>query len=279
MSTHLSSTEQRLRDLETLFVWEGALDNARIREVFGLQLVQASRLVAAFVAEHAEGVQRVRPHAPVTPTASFQPKFESNGADDYLRLVESVRPSNIAPYVADVRYDLSPVTPGLFSVMVNACRNQLGVDIFYRSMAEPDGLARRIFPHSLVRASRRWHVRAWCELRQAFRDFALGRVVSASPTGITCAVDSSADKDWNEVVTLVVVPHPQLTGPQQKLIEHEYLGSQESKTIEVKRALTGYVAQDLRLAVDPVTQIPPGYQLALANAKDFSASFIKNGGF
>lgn len=274
MSTHLSSTEQRLRDLETLFVWEGALDNARIREVFGLQPVQASRWVMSFVAEHGAGVQRATSHAPVKPAEAFKPMFERNGADDYLRLVESMRPSDVAPFVTDVRYDLSPTAPELFAVMVQACRSGTGVDVFYRSMAEPDGLARRTYPHSLVRAARRWHVRAWCELRQAFRDFALGRVASASLVEAQSPMGMSQDKEWNELVRLVVVAHPALNPAQQNLIRHEYLGGQESKTIEVKQAIAGYVIQDLRIGIDLERDTPPAFQLYLSNAAELSPTFV-----
>lgn len=276
MTASLSSVQQRLRNLETLFIWEGALDNSRIREVFGLQPVQASRLVTSFISEHGDGVMRVTPHAPVTATPEFKPAHESCGADDYLRLVESVRPSDMAPFVMDVRHDLSPVSPAIFSVMVQACRNKAGVDVFYRSMSAPDGVVRRIFPHSLVRAARRWHVRAWCELRQAFRDFALGRVATAFLAEAETPMGIQQDREWSEFVRLVVVPHPALTSAQQSLVRHEYLGGEKSKTLEVKQALAGYVIQDMRIGLDQQRDLPPSFQFFLANAQELPSSFVSS---
>lgn len=264
MGTPLTSAEQRLRDLETLFIWEGALDNARIRSVFGLQPVQASRCVTAFVAEHGGGVQRITPHAPVTPTNAFTPKFESAGADDYLRLVESVRPNDIAPYVQDIRRDLSPVPAPLFSLIVQSCRAGTGLDINYLSMAEPQGLPRRIFPHALVRAARRWHARAWCDLRQDFRDFALGRIARATPVAASRAAGVVPDIQWDTILRLEVVAHPALNEAQQQLIRHEYLSGEASKTLKVRQALAGYLVQDLRIATDIVRDTPPDFQLSLS---------------
>lgn len=265
MGTLLTFAEQRLRDLETLFIWEGALDNARIRSVFGLQPVQASRLVTSFVAAHGAGVQRITPHAPVTPTHTFTPKFESSGADDYLRLVESVRPNDMAPYVHDLRQDLVPVAASLFSLVVQACRTGTGLDIHYRTMAEPQGLPRRIFPHALVRAARRWHVRAWCDLRQDFRDFALGRIANAASVAASRDEGTAPDAQWDTIVQLEVGAHPALSATQQELIRHEYLAGAASKTLEVRQALAGYIVQDLRIATDISRDVPPEYQLSLCD--------------
>jgi hypothetical protein len=47
----LNSAQLRLWDLEVLLRWEGEIDNSRLREVFGIQSVQASRLLAALSIE------------------------------------------------------------------------------------------------------------------------------------------------------------------------------------------------------------------------------------
>src|SRR5690242_10381889 len=40
--------DQRLRIMEGVLAWEGEIGNARVRKLFGLQPVQASRLLAEF---------------------------------------------------------------------------------------------------------------------------------------------------------------------------------------------------------------------------------------
>lgn len=273
MVTQLSSSQQRIRDLETLLIWEGSLENSRIREVFGLQMVQASRMVTAFMSEHKHDVARVTPHAPVIAQSNFKPLYSLNEPDEYLRLVEGARPAEVAPFITDARIDLSPTSSQLFATLNQACRLGLGVNIFYRSVNNPDGSDRLVFPHSMVRAARRWHVRAWCTLRQEFRDFTVGRIISAALTDEQSAVDVTADSAWHEMVDLVVAAHPALSEEQAQVLRHEYLASQISSKVNVRRALVSYVVQDLRLAIDPLKHLPPGYQLVLVNFNDFPDSF------
>ena len=109
MNLPLSSAQQRIRDMEVLLQWEGAVDNARVRQVFGLQMVQASRTVAAFTAEHAADVVRSTPHAPVTALPHFAPLYASGGPDEYLRLVAQTLPASVASHVVDARVDLAAV--------------------------------------------------------------------------------------------------------------------------------------------------------------------------
>ncbi len=277
MNVPLSSAKQRIRDMEVLLLWEGTLDNARVREVFGLQMVQASRTVASFIAEHKQSVIRATSHAPVTALPSFTPLYASGKTDEYLRLVAQAQPASVAPHVVDARVDLSPVHLAHFALLNRACRLGLGVRLQYRSLSQPTGSERLVFPHSLVLAARRWHVRAWCTLRQDFRDFALGRIASALPTEETMTDTESRDVHWRERVHLRVGAHPALTEGQAALLRDEYLGGNETAEIEVRRALLSYVVQDLRMATNPQIQAPPAYQLVLLNASSFVDAFAVAG--
>jgi hypothetical protein len=273
----LASMPQRLRDMEVLLRWEGELENARLREVFGIQAVQASRLLSAFLAAYGPALTRASPHAPVTPTRHFRPRFAGNSPDAYLRLVDSVGPSVQAFAVEDLRMDLSPVSPTMFGLATKACLKRVGLQIRYRSLSEPDGRDRLVYPHSLVRAARRWHLRAWCTRREAFRDFALGRISSGVIEGSPSPAPKEADDGWNKLATLAVVPHPALPAGQAQLLRDEYLGGGASRTLQVRRCLVSYTVQDLRLATDARRHLPPEFQLLLENAADFKDDFAIGG--
>lgn len=276
-SAPLTPTQQRLREMEVLLRWEGELDNARLRDVFGVQAVQASRLLSAFVAEYGTALTRATPHAPVTPTKLFKPRLAGSSPDEYLRLVDSVGPS-VRPFaVEDLRLDLSPVSATVFALATRACLKQVGLRIQYRSLSQPEGQDRLVYPHSLVRAARRWHVRAWCAQRKAFRDFALGRISKGSIDGSPSPAGKDADQDWNQLARLEVVAHPALPPGQVQVLRDEYLGGAMSRTVEVRRCLLGYIVQDLRLAIDPRRQTPPEFQLMLKNAAEFKEDFAIRG--
>lgn len=276
-SVPLTPTQQRLREMEVLLRWEGELDNARLRDVFGVQAVQASRLLSAFVAEYGAALTRATPHAPVTPTKLFKPRRAGSSPDEYLRMVDSVGPSVRTFAVEDLRLDLSPVSATVFALANRACLKQVGLQIRYRSLTQPEGQDRLVYPHSLVRAARRWHVRAWCAQRKAFRDFALGRISKGSIEGSPSPKGKEADQDWNQLAKLEVIAHPALPAAQVQLLQDEYLGGATSRTVEVRRCLLGYTVQDLRLAVNPRRHTPPEFQLMLKNAAEFKEDFAIRG--
>jgi predicted DNA-binding transcriptional regulator YafY len=273
MMALLTPAEQRLRDMEVLLRWEGELGNGRLREVFGIQAVQASRLLAGFLAEYAEVVTRATPYAPVTATKAFKPRLAGSSPDEYLHLLQKLAPSHLDATVEDLRLDLAPVPPALFATITQACRKRMGLRIRYRSLADPDGLERLVYPHALVRAARRWHARAWCTHRKDFRDFALGRIARAELDGEPAPPAALTDKAWGELVKLIVSAHPNLPVNQARLLRDEYLGGEESRTLRVRRCLAGYIVQDLRIATEPTKQAPPEFQLALSNTGDFSGEF------
>ncbi|KDR40614.1 hypothetical protein BG61_24010 [Caballeronia glathei] len=259
--------------MEILLRWEGELDNARLREVFSIQAVQASRLLTGFVKEFGDAVTRATPHAPITATETFRPRFAGDTPDEYLLLIQRFCLPHVSAMVEDLRLDLAPVSSPIFAAAMQACRRRTGLRIRYRSLSQPAGQDRLVFPHTLVRAARRWHIRAWCSERSDFRDFVLGRIERAVPVPQPVPEHMHLDTAWHEFTDLVVVPHPALPGPQARLLQDEYLGSQPSRTLHVRRCLAGYTVQDLRIAVDANRQVPPQFQLALANAHEVSTEF------
>lgn len=180
-----------------------------------------------------------------------------NALDGALRLADTL--------IEDARRDLSVVAPETFAV-VQAIRKGVGLQLVCRSMSRPAGADCLVFPHALVRAPRRWHVRAWCTERQGFRDFTLGRVANASPVESPAPARRSDDKDWNEIATVTIVAHPDLTAEQQSMIAAEYFPGARARRLSVRRCLVGYIVQDLRLATDPAKHKPPEFTLLVHNA-------------
>ncbi len=260
--------------MDVLVRWEGELSNARIREVFGVQAVQSSRLLAAYMAERGSALSRATPRAPVKPSARFDDAVAPASADDYLRLLGGASPSLPgADLVVEARPSLLSENPRLFADLLEASRNGTGLLVSYGSMHNPSGVERSIFPHSLVRAPRRWHVRAWCDLRKEFRDFALGRVLSYETLDRPAPKARRHDVDWNRFVTLKVVAHPEFGEEHQRLLRREYFAGKQSMSLRVRKALASYVVQDLRLATDLKRDRPPHFQLYLENAESLGDLF------
>ncbi len=266
--------DHRFRIMEGVLAWEGEIGNARVRKLFEIKPVQASRLLLGFrtfmgerIVEDSKG--RV-----------FKPADAKNFSTDvsleeYIRWTQSG--SSIENSILDVRADLTKVKPSVFSLLRRAALNRTGIVIAYASMKNPVLEERLVFPHSMVRVGRRWHVRAWCGERKEFRDFTLGRIRSVlhSPTKSEHPVEE--DKKWNQIVQIRLVPHRKLSLEQQKVVRDELFSGTMGERISVRASLAHYMIQELRAATNPENEKPPEFQIEVANIEQLKGSlFIKD---
>lgn len=274
MDRATESMDQRILQMQLLLLWEGRLNNARLRDLFGLSPVRASEWIREFREKHPRWTRwntRTRSfHA--TPTTyggkPLDPNAEANSLSRYLALVglpceELGLHSNQIVWAAFP--DLSSPSPKVFSTLSEAIRQRTAVEISYRSMRDPAAHSRRILPHSLVRAGRRWHVRAYSETDSAFRDYALGRIVSVVAIDEMFTIAAGEDTAWVTKVPVRLIAHPHLTQDQQDVIKFEYFRDTSARVVTCRAALIGYFLQDLRAAIDVHMQLPPEYQLAVGN--------------
>jgi hypothetical protein len=259
-----------ITDLETIVTWEGSIDNERIRQLLGVKAVWASRLMGELVKRLGRRGRRATAHAPLE---FVDAKQKRRSPDEYLRVVSAHQSGENGPMLEDARLDLSTVAPDVFSIISKAAKRQTGVRIVYRSMTTPAGSERIIYPHALVRAPRRWHVRAWCDQRGEFRDFTLGRIASAAYVELPSSHPQAEDAKWNRKLELVIVAHPGLTIEQQELIALEYFPGARAMRLSIRECLAAYAIQDLRLALDAEKEAPPEFQLLVSNSRKLPLTF------
>jgi len=271
-------SSSRLVDLEQLILWEGELTNERIRELLGVKLVYASRLMSGLMKLLAGRARRASAHAPLKMAYVFPDDQTRSSPDAYLHMLNWLPgyPLTFGSGVVDARLDLSLISPAIFSAIFQSIKRQHGLRISYKSMTHPLGTERLVFPHALVRAPRRWHMRAWCTERSDFLDFTLGRISAAMSDSTPCQGNGrTQDQDlaWINVMDLVIGPHPALNEDQRKMIAGEFFPGAASLRLKVRECLAPYIAQDLRLATDLGKHVPPEYQLALLNGAVLKLQF------
>lgn len=264
-----SAAGPRLADMWTLLLWEGELRNARLQEVFGVTSVQCSRLLSIFRETHPEALH------PITSDKAW-PLRDSSSAPagarnmaEYLRLVGDHNGS-VSPWLVDARTEHLRIHPEFVAPIRAACLAGTGVTARYSSMSNPDGKVRLLFPHSVVRLNQRWHMRAWCEDRQQYRDFNLGRLSNLRPSNQLATHGRDADQDWNLHVDLVLRAHRGLSAEQAKALRNEYFKGAAQARVQVRAALVQYVIQEYRAAMDPVREKPPAFQLEVGNPEELS---------
>lgn len=280
----------QLHQMALLLRWEGRLNNARLREVFGLNSsVRASVLIREFREAHPSWLVLDSKTKNYYPTPEFMRslhKDQSNRRNNAAELAHYLVLAGI-PYATPIAAehslvwaaypDVAAPGPAIYSAMHTAAREQRVVSISYRSMKNPVPHQRTVSPHSLIRAGRRWHVRAYCEEVSGFRDFALGRIVSAKVVKDRRAeFTAEADVAWMTPVKLALVPHPELPVEQADVIRFEFMNGTAALVETCRAPLVQYFIQDLRAATNVKTQRPPDYQLAVQNVEDIKQWLFQN---
>ncbi|MFA9440828.1 helix-turn-helix transcriptional regulator [Uliginosibacterium sp. sgz301328] len=252
------------------------MTNERIRELFSVGPVHASRLLAELKDRMGSSAVRTSAYGPLRVLYGELDNLGKRSPDEYLALLETLPGAHSRggiETVYDARLDLSVISPQVFSAVFKAIANRLALQMSYKSMGTPTGSQRVVFPHALIRAPRRWHMRAWCTTRQEFRDFTLGRIGRTEVLDELATKDAAEDQGWNSVIDLRIVPHPELSPAQAKMIAEEYFPGTSARKLSVRQCMAPYIIQDLRLSTDAEKQSPPEYQLFLANADTLPPMF------
>jgi len=272
--------EQRLTLLASILLWEGRLNNARLRELFDLSSVRASEWIREFREQHPSWLvwnSKTRSFHTSLEAYRAGPKADARKHSDavslsqYLALVgvpHAISESSPDRTIWSAFPELSVPSPRIFALLSEAIRVRRALEITYRSMREPSPHQRVISPHSLIRAGRRWHARAFCSTNQDFRDYALGRIENAKLLDSSSERLDHDDKAWTAKVRVRLVAHPNLTPDQESLIRFEYFNNTAARVDTCRGALIGYFIQDVRAAINTKTQQPPDYQLAVANIEE-----------
>lgn len=116
----------------------------------------------------------------------------------------------------------------------------------YQSMTSTESSGRTVCPHALVKASGRYHVRAFDFARKRFIDFSLSRVLSSVPLD-DVAVPSRLDDDRHAMIMVEFVPHPRLSSAQRLAVAREFGMHGGSTSVTVRRAMLFYLLDEMRI--------------------------------
>ncbi|MGF1729487.1 helix-turn-helix transcriptional regulator [Photobacterium kasasachensis] len=102
---------------------------------------------------------------------------------------------------------------------------------------------KKLIPHSIFDNGTRWYMRAWDIEKKSFRSYALSRILSSE---VSDTLDDHADlklldHQWNRMVKLELVPHPNkknVSCPQT--IEHDFQMKKGCLELSVRATIAGY---------------------------------------
>lgn len=269
-----TTPERRFWLIELLANWEGRITNGHLRHYFQLGRQQASALLTQYQQQYPEQLRYCASAKGYLATPDFTASFINGDVAQYLDWISGQ--STHLP-LADSKYQLahailSPpprnVSPQIMRPLVQAIRQRERLDVDYNAVSNPDNGGRIIVPVRFVNTGRRWHLRAWCEKAQGYRDLVLSRLQGTpSPEG-KCLIELPEDTAWETKVTLRIKSDPRLTQAQQAALIHDYGMKNGELTINTRGALAQYLLQELQINTKILDGNPAAQQLILANYQE-----------
>lgn len=228
--------EARQRFLDGLLFWEGRVNRRDLIDTFRVSQPQAALDLKAYLAALPPGqVTYDTRQRRYEAAATFEPLFGPPALESWL---ERSRQAGLA---AEVLPTLDrPLDVGLMARLYRAIRDRKTVHVAYQTMRRATAEDRSITPTAFVSDGQRWHVRAYCHLREAYRDFVLSRIaLTPNQVSETATADLPLDSDWCSWVTLRLAPAAHLEENQKRAVCWDY-GIDGELSVTVRQALEFY---------------------------------------
>jgi hypothetical protein len=263
--------QQRLEFIEFRLYWENSINRADIINRFGVSVPQASKDLSQYQTLAPGNAIYDKSAKRYTVGPEFAPKFLVVDAAQYLSQLRLLTDGTLsaadtwlgAPSdIGLVGIPQRSVSAPILQTVLTAIRGSQEIEVRYQSMSHEQPRWRWIGPHALGFDGFRWHVRAFCDIDQVFKDFVLSRVLEVRSSRPQYA-NRPRDTDWHEYVDVEIAPHPELSPAQQRAVELDYAMRDGRAVIQVRRALLFYTLKRLGLDVDATARDPQDQQIVL----------------
>ena len=242
-------------------------------DFFGVSVPQASLDISRYTELAPHNLTYDRSSRVYLAADSFAPVYPSSDATRYLSEllaqvagVDSGSCSFLAwaPPVATVPSPGRTFRIEVLVAVLRAIREGTALRVLYQSMTRPQATIRTLSPHAMAHDGFRWHVRAYCHTRKAFRDFVIARMLEVHGAETAETATAEADREWHNIVPLVLVPHPKLSESHKRAIELDFGMKDGQVEFQCRQAFLFYALRHLRLDLEGTTE-PESQQIALKN--------------
>lgn len=264
---------QRYWLIELLAYWEGKINSKPIMKCFGLSRQSASSQLKNYLKDHPENLYYDNKLKAYRVSGTFESHYISQSVDEYFDwLSNSNIPTRLANQPSVSLYRIEPlsryISPVIIRPLIRSVKEQTAVDCEYLSVSSSDPNGRLIYPHTFVHTANRWHIRAYCALRQQYLDFVLSRFQSIEYDGEKATYTVDQDELWNTQVDLVFAPDSRLTNKQKQILENDYGMRNGQLTFQTRAALIKYTLDDLQIKTKMLEANPQAQQLICVNYSD-----------
>jgi hypothetical protein len=265
---------RRLEFIDTRLCWEGRLNRSDLTDFFRISVPQASLDVAEYIRRAPGNAAYDQSQRSYVAGPSFQPLFADCDSGRYLAelyaLTTGLLPRDLsfigtAPQADVVKHPTRAVSPDALKMTIAAIRDRAQLSIAYQGMGHPEPSRRAISPHALAYDGHRWHVRAYCHLRNDYRDFVFARILEMVP-GPPSDVTSDRDVRWHTFADVDIGANPELDAVRRRVVELDYGMVDGMLRIRTRVALGFYLLRRLGLTAPPQVGHAAQQQIVLLNA-------------
>jgi hypothetical protein len=236
--------QERLFHIDFKLRFLGAVNRNDLVSRFGIKAAAATRDISLYKELAPKNLIYDTKAKTYIEADQFKPLFDYQGSQALSALCYGLGDDHVSGSMSLVTAE-SPTQlnfPNLdvLAEITKAIHQKKALKIDYRSLSS--GLSQReIVPFALVDNGLRWHVRAFDRKRKRFTDFVINRIAKPKllNTEITKPETKEGDIQWNRIVEMHIVPHPNLKHPET--IETEYGMVNGMLKIQVRAAVAGYV--------------------------------------
>ncbi len=261
--------DKRLWFIELIAWWEGRISTSHLIRQFAISRTQAQHDIKQYQRQFPANLSYQSGKKGYVPASLFSFGYISGDVVEYLNWIshaDAIPPSvpTAIPHTA-LTLPARQVSAEIIRVLVTAIRQQRRVDVDYVSVSNPDRQGRIIVPHHFVSTGLRWHLRAFCEKSNQYRDFVLSRFRGVPELLAKTEHNAGHDSGWNTQLTLIFKPDPRLSTEQQDVIAHDYQMQNGQLAISTRACLAQYLLQEMQVNIRDIHISPEAQQLVLVN--------------
>ena len=264
---------QRLILLETTLVMVGWIRVQAIMETFSISRAQGSKDFQIYQRLRPDNLSYNKSAKYYEVGTAFKPLLLTGKTSELLSIfhaphtpnppvlsLSAYQPNSAAINPLDREIDLA-----IFRLISCAAFNQRKIKVRYQSLTKTEPRELILSPHTLVFSGYRWHIRAYSDTHQQYRDFVLARITDLPEFVNESGEPDSADTDWHTQVAIIISVHPELPVNHKRVIAQDYGMVNEQLEIKIKGALVNYFLKLMHLEPNREHPDPKVQQIIVSN--------------
>lgn len=256
---------ERLRYIEFCLKFLSVFSRSDLIDKFGIGTAAASRDISLYKEMAPQNFSHSSNSKNFALNNSWESLFEFSSSEVLNLLTGRTVQSNNRSYISnDILDVIDDPKIDIIASLSRAIFNKKVIQVDYFSNSS--GFSTKLLiPHAYIHNGSRWHVRAYDRTKSRFADFLISRFrkLENIDEDVLDNEYQSNDNQWNRIVDLEIIPHPDYAEPEAVIYEFNMEDGVLKKSI--RASSVGYFLQKLKVDCSKVPPEKNYYRLKLKN--------------